>query len=462
MKNYTIYLVMWISLLFSSCEEFVEVSIPDDRITSETVFNSEVTANSAVQGIYNQLLSLAFSSGRQNSVTVLSGLSADNLKATVTTESLVEFEQNEIFVGNSGNLSLWSSAYNVIYMANAVLEGLENSRGNISNTSRMQLRGEALFIRSFSYFYLVNLYGDVPLVLTTAYSSNADLERTNRNEVYEHIIIDLNEAADLLEEEYQNEERLRANRFAVLSLLARVYLYTENWEMAEQVSTRVIEAPAYRLNSNLNDVFLSNNEEAIWQISPLNGGSTRSNTNEGDYFIMLNNRANVALTQDLLDIFEPTDSRLSQWIGSFSSNETTYYFPYKYKIKNAVGEASEYSTVLRLAEQYLIRSEARAHQNRISQAIADLNRIRQRANLGAIQETEFDGGQMQLLDSIKLERRRELFTEWGHRWLDLKRWELASQLLSDKKEAWQPEDVLYPIPEEEIRKNYNLTQNDGY
>ena len=462
MKNYTIYLVMWISLLFSSCEEFVEVSIPDDRITSETVFNSEVTANSAVQGIYNQLLSLAFSSGRQNSVTVLSGLSADNLKATVTTESLVEFEQNEIFVGNSGNLSLWSSAYNVIYMANAVLEGLENSRGNISNTSRMQLRGEALFIRSFSYFYLVNLYGDVPLVLTTAYSSNADLERTNRNEVYEHIIIDLNEAADLLEEEYQNEERLRANRFAVLSLLARVYLYTENWEMAEQVSTRVIEAPAYRLNSNLNDVFLSNNEEAIWQISPLNGGSTRSNTNEGDYFIMLNNRANVALTQDLLDIFEPTDSRLSQWIGSFSSNETTYYFPYKYKIKNAVGEASEYSTVLRLAEQYLIRSEARAHQNRISQAIADLNKIRQRANLGAIQETEFDGGQMQLLDSIKLERRRELFTEWGHRWLDLKRWELASQLLSDKKEAWQPEDVLYPIPEEEIRKNYNLTQNDGY
>ena len=462
MKNYTIYLVMWISLLFSSCAEFVEVSIPDDRITSETVFNSEVTANSAVQGIYNQLLSLAFSSGRQNSVTVLSGLSADNLKATVTTESLVEFEQNEIFVGNSGNLSLWSSAYNVIYMANAVLEGLENSRGNISNTSRMQLRGEALFIRSFSYFYLVNLYGDVPLVLTTAYSSNADLERTNRNEVYEHIIIDLNEAADLLEEEYQNEERLRANRFAVLSLLARVYLYTENWEMAEQVSTRVIEAPAYRLNSNLNDVFLSNNEEAIWQISPLNGGSTRSNTNEGDYFIMLNNRANVALTQDLLDIFEPTDSRLSQWIGSFSSNETTYYFPYKYKIKNAVGEASEYSTVLRLAEQYLIRSEARAHQNRISQAIADLNRIRQRANLGAIQETEFDGGQMQLLDSIKLERRRELFTEWGHRWLDLKRWELASQLLSDKKEAWQPEDVLYPIPEEEIRKNYNLTQNDGY
>lgn len=462
MKNYTIYLVMWIGLLFSSCEEFVEVSIPDDRITSETVFNSEVTANSAVQGIYNQLFSVAFSSGRQNSVTVLSGLSADNLEATVTTESLVEFEQNEIFVGNSSNLSLWSSAYNVIYMANAVLEGLENSRGNISNTSRMQLRGEALFIRSFSYFYLVNLYGDVPLVLTTAYSSNADLERTNRNEVYEHIIIDLNEAADLLEEEYQNEERLRANRFAVLSLLARVYLYTENWEMAEQVSTRVIEAPAYRLNSNLNDVFLSNNEEAIWQISPLNGGSTRSNTNEGDYFIMLNNRANVALTQDLLGIFEPTDSRLSQWVGSFSSNETTYYFPYKYKIKNAVGEASEYSTVLRLAEQYLIRSEARAHLNRISQAIADLNKIRQRANLGAILETELDGGQMQLLDSIKLERRRELFTEWGHRWLDLKRWELASQLLSDKKEAWQPDDVLYPIPEEEIRKNYNLTQNDGY
>ncbi|MEZ4970791.1 MAG: RagB/SusD family nutrient uptake outer membrane protein [Flavobacteriaceae bacterium] len=116
----------------------------------------------------------------------------------------------------------------------------------------------------------------------------------------------------------------------------------------------------------------------------------------------------------------------------------------------------------RLAEQYLIRSEARTHQGKLPEAIADLDRIRERANLSPLSNVAPEIGQKALLDSLDTERRRELFTEWGHRWLDLKRTGKVSDLLSSTKPSWQETDTLYPIPEEEIGKNPKLTQNNGY
>ena len=110
MKYIKILIFILICLIHLSCEDFVEIEIPDDRIINESVFSSDKTANSAVKGIYNQLYQANFSSGFYTSIPVLSELSADNLKSTVTTENLLEFEANEIFIRvsacavcNSGN-----------------------------------------------------------------------------------------------------------------------------------------------------------------------------------------------------------------------------------------------------------------------------------------------------------------------------------------------------------------------
>lgn len=461
MKYYRYLLIILLALLQNSCNDFVEIDVPNDRIISETVFNKNETAKSAVIGIYNELFNSAFSSGFQNSITVLAGLSADNLEATVTTATLLEFEENEIFINNSYNQGLWSSAYNIIYMTNAVLEGLDNNP-NISQDLKERLTGEARFIRAFTYFYLVNLYGDVPLVISTDYSTNAKIPRSNQHDVYTLIVEDLENAQDLLEEDYQDGERLRANRYTTKALLARVHLYLENWETAEQLSTEVISATELYELLPLNSVFLANSREAIWQISPLAGGSSRSNTNEGDFFLMLDNRGSVALTENFLTTFDTIDARMDTWVGSFESETDTYYFPYKYKIKNSVDDFSEYSMVLRLAEQYLIRSEALAKQGRLTEAIEDLDRIRQRAGLPSATSEFPEVNQEQLIELILLERRRELFTEWGHRWLDLKRTEMAREVLPPLKPLWDNTDVLYPIPEDELKKNPNLTQNPGY
>jgi hypothetical protein len=118
--------------------------------------------------------------------------------------------------------------------------------------------------------------------------------------------------------------------------------------------------------------------------------------------------------------------------------------------------------VLRLAEQYLIRSEARAMKNNFAGAIEDLDVLRVRAGLPMLSANNEDLSKEELLNTILEERRKELFTEWGHRWLDLKRTNKAENFLSILSEEWNNTDIFYPVPAQERMKNPNLTQNPGY
>src|SRR5690606_1950878 len=140
-------------LTIVSCEDFVDIDTPNFQIVSENVFANDETAIAAVTGIYNQLMKSNFSNGWQYSATVLGGMSADIIQPIRSTHAtLGPFWQNEISIINSrdadANLELWSSAYNIVYLANSVLEGLENST-NITVATKKQLMGQALFIRAF-------------------------------------------------------------------------------------------------------------------------------------------------------------------------------------------------------------------------------------------------------------------------------------------------------------------------
>ena len=182
------------------------------------------------------------------------------------------------------------------------------------------------------------------------------------------------------------------------------------------------------------------------------------NTLEGNTFILTGAPQNVSLAPSLLGSFEPGDERRTDWIDSITISAMSYYFAFKYKVQVS-SDLTEYSMVLRLAEQYLIRSEAEAELNDLSAAAIDLNMIRNRAalpNTSAVTQADF-------LTAIIHERQTELFSEWGHRWLDLKRNNLAGQILGPLKSPdWQAADTLYPIPKAEITNDPNLTQNPGY
>jgi starch-binding outer membrane protein, SusD/RagB family len=473
MKQFDIWkkLAMMLMLGFfaQACESFLQVDIPKSKLPTETVYEEDETAIAALYGIYHEMAgnSQGFAGGAGTSVTCVSGLSSDELDSYNSFYN--DFYINEILPQSVLNLRLWTSCYRIIYEANAVLNGITNST-SLSASVKTQLEGEAKFIRAFCHFYLVNLYGDVPLILTTYYRDNMVAPRTSVEKVYESIIADLISAKELLTNDYPSGEKVRVNKLAATALLARVYLYKEDWLNAEAQSTIVINSNLYDLNNNLDEVFLANSDEAIWQmIVPAFDDVDNKPTNEGLLFILQTTPGSssinpVALSDTLFNSFESGDLRKSHWVGTLTAGGEVFHYPWKYK-NNVQGNntTSEYSMVLRFAEQYLIRAEARVHQvGKLSLAVADINEIRERAGLSPLSGVTVDT-EAEVNSAIEQERKLELFVEWGHRWLDLKRTERLNIVMPGIKAGWESTDVLYPLPENEMILNPNLKpQNAGY
>lgn len=452
--QYNYLLVVLISIILNSCE-FIEIAPPKDRITTELLFKDETTATASVLGIYGRLGSTTppFSNG---GTTIYTGLSSDELVYTGTVANQTQFFENSISPDNSiVNNNFWRQTYQIIYHATACIEGLEQSA--LSTIVKNQLLGESHFIRAFGYFYLVNLFGDVPIAKTTDYEKNARLSRSPAIEVYNYILSDLLRAKELLTPNYPTNGKLRVNYYTVLALLSRFYLYTENWQATEEISSDIISSGLYKIEPDLEQVFLAQSQEAIWQLST---DQPLFNTIEGNRFIpgaAATARPNYALSPSLISTFEQEDLRFSNWVGRKTVQNINYYYPYKYKISiNTV--KTEHYVMFRLAEIYLNRAEARVNINRNNDAVSDINILRERANLSnlALDNT------IDILKAIYQERRIEYFAEYGHRWFDLKRSNQINDVLNKVKQNWKETDALFPIPSEEIIVNNNLVQNPGY
>lgn len=451
-------LVICCALLFS-CESLVEVELPNTQVAGETVFANTNTATAALTNIYSEIRENNLISGSVR-ISDLFGLYADELDlfATFRTD-LLEFYNHTIVPRNITVSSIWNNSYGLIFASNSVIDGLKNSVA-IPQEEKDQLIGEALFLRAFLHFYLVNLFGDIPYISTTDFQENTKASKMTVADAYQKIIIDLSEAKELLSDSYISLERTRPNRGTVSALLSRVYLYMEDWEKAEMESTSIINnTNLYVWENDLGKVFLRESTSTIWQFKPNAEGE---NTEEAPIFIFVTGPPPlIALTSSLINAFEPTDMRRNQWIGDVSDSDgtDTWYHAFKYKEQSNTPTSLEYTILFRLGEQYLIRAEARAQLGDITGAQEDLNAIRNRAGLGDTSAATTSD----LLDAILQERQVELFTEFGHRWFDLKRTGRASEILAPLKPGWQDTDILLPIPETELLINPNLLpQNPGY
>jgi hypothetical protein len=247
---------------------------------------------------------------------------------------------------------------------------------------------------------------------------------------------------------------------AATAMLARLYLYTKDWIDAEAKATQVIESHKFTLEQDVSKVFLRSSPESIFKISEDAGSSSYIDyTLVAAFYIPYGISPSTIVDSNLVAAFEPGDLRKLNWIKSYTGGAP--YFPYKYKqnyTPSSPAGAEDY-VILRLAEQYLIRAEARAQQDKVNDAVDDLNTIRSRAGLGPIPYTI---GKADLLLAIEQERRVELFAEWGHRWFDLARTGRADAVLSAEKPDWKHTAILLPIPAAELQNNPRLTQNDGY
>lgn len=494
-KHKIYYTLVTIVTLFSSCEKMVDAGDPLTTVTSEKTFSHDGTAYAALAGLYSQMINgssnqLSFSNG---AMTLFPGMSSDELVGYlgVANQTDYNFSINNLDSRNSiVKQTFWTPMYKLIFNANAIIEGVNASTSNqLTLGARKQIVAEAKFIRAFSYFYLVNLFGDLPLVINTDWKQNTQLSRSSVKDVYALIVDDLLLAERDLPEDYQisAQQRIRVNKFAAKALLSRVYLYLQDWKNAEIKAGEIIADKQFIIEPKLGDVFRSTSKEAIWQLKPSVSKPTFKFSEVLSFTpdlwwkdvpiaqrpLYLDQSVfpqyafvfypDYIFTQQQSSAFETGDKRIETWT-SFIETPTfapytgvTDYFPIKYVENSSPGV--KYLTVFRLAEQRLIRAEARAHLNDLSNADDDINAIRERAGLEKIVSTS----QAAALDAIAKERRTELFAEWGHRWFDLKRTGKALDFLGQiPQKKSDPNQLLYPIPFDEVQAGPALIQNPGY
>lgn len=480
-KKIRIFLLLLVLAASQSCEKFVDIPPPPVDISKEAIFSNDQTAISVINSFYGTYRSVE--------IAEYGGLLGDELVHWPGgDENKFFYYTNNVSNGNTRNagnsVPVWEWYWRGIYDLNLVLESV-NEGSKLSPGVIKQLRGEAYFNRAFNYFYLAGLYGDLPLVVSSDYKVNMFLPRSPVADVYGLILSDLQQAQQLLSPAYVNglmtpytsgiAHRVRPTSWAASAFLARLYMFRGEYAKAEAEATKVINNTALYSLVPLDNVFLKNSREAIFQYQPTGAGE---NTMDGMRFHLnaapqgFNFDKDTYLSSYLMNAFEPGDERASKWVGNYNDGSTNYKFPLKYKIGEttpfvtSVDAITEYTMVFRLAEQYLIRAEARARLNDLPGAIADLDKIRNRAALPLIANTNPGISQPDLIDAILHERQVELFTEWGHRWFDLKRTGKVNSVMSvvtpAKGGIWKPEYQLLPLPYNDLLFGRNLNQNPGY
>lgn len=455
-------LAMLVLILASSCKKLIEIpENPPSQMTTAQVFSDSTNIISAVVGVYNNIG--AASSGIGTSNVTLTGLSADELSTGQFTDpATAQFLTNTLLRDNYNINQYWTKCYSDLYQINACIEGLGNTTA-ISSGLKNKLLGEIRTVRAFYYFNLVNVFGAIPLVLSTDYTQTKSLPRAPVVQVYTQIISDLRQAEGLLDNTYPSAGRARVNLNVAKTLLAKVYLYQGNYANAVELSTEVISVDSYSLVNELNSVFLDGSNEAIWQL-PANG--LFSQTSDAQNFVPYSSGVvpNYPISDQLYHAFETGDQRMQKWIGlsqvdqDGSGTFTNYYYPNKYKNRELASVTTEGYMVFRLAELYLIRAEANAKQHQLENALADLKLIRNRAGLLESPAS----GETAVLEAVMHERQTELFCEWGNRWFDLKKSGKIDAVLGLVKPNWKPTAAWYPIPQQQMGLNPFLSQNTGY
>ena len=375
---------------------------------------------------------------------------ADNLihPPDATSSDYAEVDNNAILPENGAVSGIWASLYEGINNANNVIVKVPGMP-DMSDTEKNEALGELYFIRALNHFFLMNFFGAIPVKTDPTVGVNAlDAGRDPVEDVYGQIIEDLTFAEQNLQASTQ--VKTRASKFAATALLARVYLYKADYDMAYAKADEVIAGGGYILPDDFNDVFAADgSEETIFEIDFTE--VDRNRIAEYNFPKSLNGRREVAPSEDIINAYLPDDERKNVTIAY----DGAYAYANKY---NDLSKGADNVIVLRLAEMYLIRAEAEAHKTggSISSVLDDINVIRSRANLPPATGNTMND----LLLVIENERKLEFAFE-GQRWFDLVRTGRATVLLPTVTNI---NKTLFPIPLSELQTNNSpdMIQNPGY
>ncbi|QQL49089.1 RagB/SusD family nutrient uptake outer membrane protein [Mucilaginibacter ginkgonis] len=448
MKKKFLYIMLPALLSVTACKKTLDQQ-PQASLDASTAFTTRQGVEAGIVGVYDGVQSTGYMS---LNYLIFPDLYADNITWTGTFPTWSQVFNKTILADNTDINTIWNALYSTINKANNIIAAAPN----ISDPAFAKDRaiGECETIRAMAYFDLVRMFGGgptgynqagglgVPLrlkpTLTTADAT--PVARATEADVYTQVLADLDDAIAKLPTSVGTG---RVNKYVAQALKARVQLYRQQWADAEALCTSVIAGP-YTLVSggSYATIYTSRNtSESLWE---LQYNATDANNIAFYYYPSnLGGRNEVSSATSLRDAFEANDVRKA--VNYTTTTPTAKTLKY-----TQVTPGIDDVMMMRLAEVYLTRAEARAMLGNLPGATADLNVIRVRAGIGNTTAVT----QADLLTAIRKERRLELAHE-GQRHFDLRRYNQTGIAQTFRN--------LFPIPQQEVLSSNGVTvQNPGY
>lgn len=477
MKKY--YILLFVALVaLSSCEKLLDKE-PTDKLSIEDLFLDVQGAKSALAGSYKALLD---EEHYNKNTMVYPEILAGNIKFSKNTNLRLEDVYEATVDAQESSLNAtYSALYSELNNVNNVIKYTPSAAG--AATEKTKIVAEAKAIRALIHFDLVRIFArpfnftsngshlGIPLILNPQLYSDPAPSRATVAQTYNAIVTDLTEAIAAFDDTNVGvlNGGTKQNYFTKASataLLAKVYLYQNNWDKAFELADELIKSKQYTLLTNANYVASWTgrvpSSESIFELAI---ETVFSGTSLGAYYesTNLSSYRMYAATLDLTGLYSATDVRnISTMFNRVDISGVNYAFTKKYQ---GGGTLATPIKILRLSELHLIRAEAAVEKNTPDFTIAntDLNLIRQRADASAatLNLTTKDA----VIDAVLLERRKELAFE-GNLLFDLMRRKKdinrADVTPVVKNLLTNDDRLIMPFPANTINANRNMKQNPGY
>lgn len=477
------------ALMMSGCQESILDLTPPSTLTEANFYKTNADMEAAVLGIYSRY------QARISKDWTLTEMPTDNIHRTgyFNIGGLDEINTLSFSPENPLFSSFWINTYNAIFRSNALLNYIDVPTDYPAN-KKEQYTGEAKFMRGLLYFDLVRRFGGVPNVTSLlSVEESREKGRATEDEIYDLIITDLKDAINLLPE-WEIAAKGRASNAAAIALLAKVYVYRQNWQAAKTYLD-MLDNQGFALQSNYSSLWKEETEDnneiifAIKYLPSVNGQDL--STDFLPYFgvsgIAARGSENAFPSWSLMKKFHQDDTRKKATITEYwkaptsGAEDPEIWYPYVRKFANqhVAGASGLDIPVIRYADIILLKAEVAYRLNQPAEALVQLNKIRQRAfgsaehNYKAADIASEDA----FLDVLLLERQLEFALE-GERWFDLVRtgqfitvlaeieWSYnpITKLAQSVKFKIEPHMKYFPIPLNQIdlASQGVLKQNDGY
>lgn len=465
MKNLQYISLACLLVLFSACD--VLDQDPLNEISEEMAITNQKGVEAAVAGMYNELQDPNYY-GRN--IQIMSDVKADISQSVGTWDFYREMDTYQTAAENLENGNLWTRAFRAINVANNIIAGVPDL-ADIPEEAKNNSLGQAYFVRGLAYFDLSKTYGGVPGVygtlgvpIVTTPSRQVDDSlfpaRASLQESYQQVESDLLTALELLPETQGSNvaTRSQAVKGTARALLSRLYLYTNQPDQVINYANDVIDDPTYELEPDFLNIFAGTfTSESIFELAFNNTDPSGMRT----WYLpsTVGGRGDIMAHTEFYEEISANPEDIRAQLFGFDEGLELYY-PIKYQKAGNIDNIH----ILRVAEVYLNRAEARAKTNDIAGALEDLNAVRNRAGL----EDAATTGEQATLEAIWEERKREFAFE-GHRFFDLVRTGQALTELTGVERAngppvslSEPGRQVFPIPVFDIAANPNMEQNEAY